>query len=246
MTKEKKGAALNLYLVFAALFIAALVGGNLMFQKFFFWSPLGFLQEGAEPGSIWEDITNFTFEISVGIIPYPATFLITDLISEIYGRKRANRVVIAGLVATVFVFLLVLLSNWAPATDWSPVNDSQFEKVFGLTGVAVTASMAAYLLAQFVDIRIFHFWKRLTKGKHLWLRNNFSTISSQLVDTSSVLALLCVFGAIEWSLFWGLLFNGFLFKVLVALFDTPLFYITSWGVRRYFGLKLGEEIKLME
>lgn len=246
MTTEKKGAALNLYLVLAALFIAALVGGNLMFQKFFFWSPLGFLQGSAEPGSIWDDITSFTFEISVGIIPYPATFLITDLISEIYGRKRANRVVIAGLIATVFVFLMVLLSNWAPATEWSPVNDRQFEHVFGLTGVAVAASMVAYLLAQFVDIRIFHFWKRLTKGKHLWLRNNFSTITSQLVDTSAVLALLCVFGAIEWGLFWGLLFNGFLFKVLVALFDTPIFYAASWGARRYFGLKLGEEIKLTE
>jgi len=246
MSKSRKGAALNLYLVLAALFIAALVGGNLMFQKFFFWSPLGYFAESAQPDTLWHQLTHFTFEISVGIIPYPATFLITDLISEIYGRKRANRVVVAGLIATVFVFLMVLLSNIAPATSWSPVSDVQFENVFGLTGVAVTASMAAYLLAQFVDIRIFHFWKKLTKGRHLWLRNNFSTMTSQLVDTAAVLGLLCIFGAIEWSLFWMLLFNGFLFKVLVALIDTPLFYATSWGIRRYFGLQLGEEISLTD
>lgn len=246
MTSAKKGAALNLYLVLGALFIAALVGGNLMFQKFFFWSPLGFLSDGSDVDSLRNSLANFTFELSVGIIPYPATFLITDLISEVFGRKRANRVVVAGLIATVFVFLIVLLSNWAPATAWSPVSDDQFIHVFGLTGVAVTASMIAYLLAQFVDIRIFHFWKELTRGRHLWLRNNFSTMTSQLVDTAAVLGLLCIFGAIEWSLFWMLLLNGFLFKVLIALFDTPLFYATTWMVRRYFGLKLGEEIKLTD
>lgn len=246
MTQAKKGAALNLYLILGALFMAALVGGNLMFQKFFFWSPLGFLADGSDAESVRNSLANFTFELSVGIIPYPVTFLITDLISEIFGRKRANRVVVAGLIATVFVFIIVLLSNWAPATSWSPVSDAQFVHVFGLTGVAVSASMTAYLLAQFVDIRIFHFWKDLTKGRHLWLRNNFSTMTSQLVDTAAVLGLLCVFGAIEWNLFGVLLFNGFLFKVIIALFDTPLFYLTSWLVRRYFGLKLGEEISLTD
>lgn len=245
MTGNRKAAALNFYLILAALFIAALVGGNLIFQKFFYWMPLGHFHAAAGEGSLWQSITGFTFEISVGILPYPITFLITDLISEIFGRKRANRVVMAGLVATVFVFLIVLLANFVPATSWSPVDDNEFEHVFGLTGVAVTASMVAYLLAQFIDIRVFHFWKRLTKGKHLWLRNNFSTITSQLVDTSAVLGLLCAFGAIEWNLFGALLLNGFLFKVLVAFIDTPLFYATSWMARKYFGLKLGEEISLI-
>jgi uncharacterized integral membrane protein (TIGR00697 family) len=246
MTSQRKAAALNLYLFLAALFIAALVGGNLMFQKFFTWSPFTFLNSISGDNGLLGSIAAFSFEISVGIIPYPVTFLITDLISELYGRKLANRVVVAGLLATVFVFLIVLLSGMASATPWSPVNDELFNQVFGLTGVAVTASMVAYLLAQFVDIRIFHFWKNLTQGRHLWLRNNFSTISSQLVDTSAVLGLLCAFGAIEWELFWPLLFNGFLFKVLVALFDTPLFYFSSWLARRYFGLELGEEIELLK
>lgn len=222
------------------MFIAALVACNLIFQKFFYWQPLGFLGDGNDPDA-W---TNFTFEISVGIIPYPVTFLITDLISEIFGRKRANQVVIAGLVSTVFVFLIVLLADLAPATSWSPVNDDQFSNVFGRTGIAVSASMIAYLAAQFVDIRIFHFWKELTKGKHLWLRNNFSTILSQFVDTTTVLLLLCWAGAIEWSLFPALLGYGFLFKVLVAAADTPLFYLVTWWARRKYSLKMGEEIQL--
>ena len=161
-------------------------------------------------------------------MPYPITFLVTDLISELYGKKKADQIVISGLVASVFVMGVVLLANAMPQTAWSPVTSETFNKVFGLFGPAVFASMIAYLTAQFIDIRIFHFWKRLTKGKHLWLRNNGSTIVSQFVDTAAVLTLLCTAGVIEWSRFPGLLQNGFIFKMMVAFLDTPLFYL---GVR---------------
>jgi queuosine precursor transporter len=103
--------------------------------------------------------------------------------------------------------------------------------------------MVAYLLAQYIDIQLFHFWKRLTKGRHLWLRNNFSTFLSQFVDTFSVLFLLCSFGKIDWELFNGLLLSGFLFKVLVAALDTPFLYAAVYGFRRYFNLKSTEELK---
>jgi uncharacterized integral membrane protein (TIGR00697 family) len=111
--------------------------------------------------------------------------------------------------------------------------------------LAVAASLAAYLFAQFLDVQVFHFWKRLTKGKHLWLRNNLSTFSSQFVDTFTVLFLLCTFEVIEWSLFGKLLINGFLFKVVFALVDTPFAYLFVYGLRKYFGLKgHGAEIRL--
>lgn len=238
MNKSNRKAAFRLYLILGGLFIALLVACNLIFQKFFHWTPLGFLA-GSE-----DSIFNYTFEISVGILPYPLTFLITDIISEIYGRKKANLVVVSGLFASVVVFGIVWLSQIAPATDWSPVDDRQFEHVFGRTGIAVGASMAAYLLAQFIDIRIFHFWKKLTKGKHLWLRNNFSTWTSQFIDTFVVLALLCSAGAIEWELFAALLFNGVLFKVIVAALDTPFLYLSTYLIRKRFKLKMGEEISL--
>ena len=186
----------RLYLILAGIFIASLVSCNLVFQKFFTWTPFGI----------------YTFEISVGILPYPITFLVAD------------HVVIAGLFASVFVMGIILIADAVPSTMWSPINDDIFHKVFGLQGAAVFASMVAYLTAQFIDVRIFHFWKRLTKGKHLWLRNNGSTIVSQLVDTAAVLILLCFAGAIEWNRFWPLLENGFLFKVIVAFLDTPVIY----------------------
>jgi len=203
------------YLILAGIFIASLVSCNLIFQKFFTWTPFGI----------------YTFEISVGILPYPITFLATDLISELYGKKKADQVVISGLIASIFVMIIVLIANAAPSTSWSPVDDDLFQKVFGLQGLAVFASMVAYLSAQFIDVRIFHFWKKLTKGKHLWLRNNGSTIISQLVDTAAVLILLCSAGVIEWNRFWLLLENGFLFKVLVALMDTPVIYGVIYALK---------------
>ena len=106
--------------------------------------------------------------------------------------------VVAGIFASVFSLLIVFVSNAVPATSWSPVSDGLFSTVFGNTAIAVGASMLAYLFAQFIDIQVYHFWKRLTKGKHLWLRNNFSTFSSQLIDTLTVVTLLCVFGGISY------------------------------------------------
>ena len=227
LSTQKRKSAERLYLILAALFIASLVAGNLIFQKFFYWDFFGL----------------HTFEISVGILPYPITFLITDIISEIYGKKKANQVVISGLFATVFVLGIVLVADAVPATEWSPIQNETFHNVFGLTGVAVGASMTAYLLAQLIDIRIYHFWKKLTKGKHLWLRNNASTMTSQFVDTFSVLFLLCSFEAIKWELFWPLLWSGFFFKILVAAIDTPFLYLFVGIIKKYFKLELNQEIE---
>jgi len=210
------------------------VVSNLIFQKFFYWNPFG-------------DVTVLgasLFEISVGILPYPITFLITDLISEVFGKKKANQVVIAGIFASFFSLAIVYTASGVPATIWSPVSNTMFTEVFGNTIVAVFASMMAYLLAQFVDIQIYHFWKNLTKGKYLWLRNNFSTFSSQLIDTFTVVLLLCAFGEIPWELFYGLVVSGFLFKVFIAFLDTPLLYLLVYALRKRFNLKIGEEIQL--
>ena len=228
MKQNDKTLAFRIYLILAALFIASLVASNLIFQKFFYFDFFG-----------W-----YTFEVSVGILPYPLTFLITDTISEIYGKKKANLVVTAGIFASAFSLLIILASDAVPATDWSPINNTTFSLVFGATGIAVFASMSAYLLAQYVDIHIYHFWKKLTKGKHLWLRNNFSTFSSQFIDTLSVLALLCFFGKIEWTNFYSLLLSGFLYKVLIAVLDTPLLYVIVFSLKKRFNLKRDEEIQL--
>ena len=184
------------------------------------------------------------FELSVGILPYPLTFLITDLISEIYGQKKADQVVITGIFASVFSILLIFISSQVPAIDGSPIDDTTFNNVFLNAPLAVLASMLTYLFAQFIDIRVYHFWKRLTKGKHLWLRNNFSTFTSQFVDTFTIVSLLIIFEILPQDKFLVLIVSGFLFKVMVAIFDTPLLYLCVWFFRRKFNLKVGEEIKL--
>lgn len=194
----------------------------------------------------WQSLSAFKFELSVGILPYPITFLITDCISEIYGRKRANQTVIAGLFAALFTLLIVTVANAATATPWSPIDNDTFSSVFGLTAAAVGASMTAYILAQFIDVRIYHFWKKATKGKMLWVRNNFSTIASQFVDTASVLILLCLTNTIAWERFWELFLYGFLFKILVALLDTPLLYLCVYFFRKKLNLKVGEEVERIE
>lgn len=225
--------ARKLYLYLAALFITSLVVSNLIFQKFFYWYPFN-----------WEVFGFRLFELSVGILPYPITFLITDIISEIFGKKSANQVVIAGIFASFFSIGILLVAGEVPAIETSPVNDETFHKVFAMSPLAVLASMIAYLSAQFVDIRIYHFWKTLTKGKHLWLRNNFSTFASQIIDSTAVILLLCAFNLLPWSIFWGLVVSSVLFKLIVAAFDTPFLYLFVGLIRRKFKLQIDEEIQL--
>jgi uncharacterized integral membrane protein (TIGR00697 family) len=232
MTEKNKLLAQNIYLVLAGLFIASLVASNLIFQKFFYWYPFDVEIYGAK-----------LFEVSVGLLPYPITFLITDVLSEIYGKRKANQVVITGIFASLFSLGIIYIGKFSPATTWSPVDDNTFNEVFGAAPLAVLASMLAYLFAQFVDIRVYHFWKNFTNGKHLWLRNNFSTFSSQIIDTLTVLVLLCSFEIIAWDKFLGLLISGVIFKVFIALLDTPLLYVSVYWFRKRFNLKEGEEFK---
>jgi hypothetical protein len=234
MTNQDKRLAYRIYLYLGALFITSLVVSNLIFQKFFYWRPFGQMDVLDAP----------LFEISVGILPYPLTFLITDLISEIYGRKKANQVVTAGIFASLFSMSIILVADLVPAIPSSPVNDKVFSSVFALSPIAVLASMLAYLCAQYVDIAIYHFWKKLTNGKFLWLRNNFSTFTSQFIDTFLVVGLLCIFKVLPWSLFYGLVVSGFLFKILIALIDTPFLYFFVYIFKKRFNLKASEEIQM--
>ena len=213
------------YLILSGVFIASLVTCNLIANKF-----------------VTVDLGFKIFIVSAGILPYPLTFLVTDLISEIYGQKKANQVVIAGIFASFFSLSIILVSNYVPAIESSPINDETFSNVFSLSGLAVLASMLAYLFAQFIDIKIYHFWKNLTKGKMLWLRNNFSTFSSQFIDTITVITLLCVFGVLSWNSFTGLVISGVLFKIAIAFLDTPILYLFVYLFRKKFDLKIGEEI----
>ena len=214
----------KIYLYLAAIFIAALVVCNLIANKF-----------------ITIDLGFKTFVISAGVLPYPITFLITDILSEIYGKKKTARIVWAGFGASLFVLGVLLLAQQFTAIAGSPVDDDTFNKVFGNSWRVIFASMTAYLCAHLIDVRIYHFWKEKTAGKHLWLRNNFSTVFSQLVDTTLVVCVLFL-GVRSHSEIIQFILDGWLFKMLCAFIDTPLLYASTAFIRNKLGLKFGEEI----
>ena len=198
------------------------------------------------------------FFIAVGVLPYPITFLCTDLISELYGKERANKVVWVGLALNLWVVFILWLGSVLPP---EPMYDSTGKLIYEQPGRvffeikelafgAVMASMIAYLTAQFIDVRIYHYWKKFTKGRHLWLRNNASTLISQLIDTVSVILIThYVVNALplkpEESIMSQLLvfiYSGYTFKFLTALVDTLPFYFLVKRLRIYLGLKENEEV----
>ena len=214
----------KIYLYLAATFIAALVVCNLIANKF-----------------ITIDLGIKTFIISAGVLPYPITFLITDILSEIYGKKKTAQIVWAGFGSSLFVLGVLLLAQQFTAIADSPVDDETFNKVFGNSWRVIFASMTAYLFAQLIDVRIYHFWKKKTSGKHLWLRNNFSTVFSQLVDTTIVVCVLFL-GVRSHSEIIQFILDGWLFKILCAFIDTPLLYASTAFIRNKLDLKFGEEV----
>ena len=198
------------YIILLGIFIASLVTCNLIANKFVTVN-LGFK----------------VFIVSAGILPYPLTFLVTDLISEIYGQKKANLAVFSGFVASIFVLSFLWLGAQFNSIPNSIVDDSTYNAVFQNAWRLITASMIAYLFAQFIDVRIFHFWKKLTNGKHLWLRNNGSTIASQLIDTTLVISILFV-GVWDTDQILSAIIDGWIFKMLMALLDTPIIYVVIY------------------
>ncbi|MCG8605786.1 queuosine precursor transporter, partial [bacterium] len=129
--------------------------------------------------------TVFGRTLPVSIIWYPLTFLVTDIASEMYGQKKARYLVIMGFCMSVVLLLFSLIGIALPVAEFYPLQED-YTNIFGPIWRLLFGSMAAYLLAQLIDVRLFHFWKRLTNGRHLWLRNNGSTMLSQFVDSFTV------------------------------------------------------------
>ncbi len=203
----------KLFLFLSAIFLTALVLGNIIGTTKF--------------------VTFYFFTVPAGVLAYPFTFLATDLICELYGKKRAQFLVIVGFTMNFFMLGLMTLGHFLSDANGVSGGTSVFESVYKFMIGNVIASMIAYLIAQTVDVNLFHFWKNLTKGKHLWLRNIFSTTGSQLVDTVSILLILFYSSNLgenvnQLSDLIPLIYSSYLFKFFFALFDTPLFYVGVW------------------
>lgn len=216
----------RVYLVLASVFVVSLVLTNIVGIKLF-QAPF-----------------NPEFALTTGILTYPVTFLVTDLVSEVYGKRRADFMVVVGFCMSLLMLAIVQLAVRVPPHPfWVPADGAfyethgayqhAFESVFSLNGLLLVGSMLAYLSAQLCDNWLYHFWKDLTKGKHLWLRNNGSTWVSQLVDTSVVNSILFYigFGMDFWS---GITIMAtiYCYKVALAVLDTPLIYLGVYVIER--------------
>ena len=168
--------------------------------------------------------------IDAGIIAYPLTFLISDVISEVYGRKTTTKIIWLGFLANLLMISIIYVAGILPsATFW---NDQQsYDQILGAVPRIVIASMVAYLVSQNHDVLAFEMWKKVTGGKFLWFRNNASTVVSQGIDTT-IFILIAFVGIYSFDDILNMIWITYLIKIVVAIIDTPLVYILVNIVRR--------------
>jgi len=206
----------NIYLFLCTMFSVLLVMGNLIYQKI-----------------VSIDFFHIhTFELSVGAILYPLTFLLSDLITEFYGKEKARFCVKLGISMNVLVVLLLLGMDQLHATSWSKLDDQTFHQVFGMYGIAFLGSMIACFVGQMIDIKLYAWIKLLTKGKWIWIRNNLSTGSSLLIDTTIVISFLTLFKVLPFDQIGNLIFNSYIFKLCFTVCCTPIFYLLILFIKR--------------
>ena len=228
--------------ILMAGFVVILVLTNIIGVKLFLafpeWLPNGFFGE--------------PITLTTGILTYPITFLVTDIVCEVYGRRRANLMVFTGFVMSLLSLVLIQIALAVPGSPVWPSGNANYatveamqqayDSVFTLPGILIFASMIAYLIAQLMDVRLFHFWKRVTHGRHLWLRNNGSTMISQLVDTVVVNSIFLSFGlGLPWDIVAKIIVAAYVFKLVFAAIDTPFIYLGVALLRRYIGADAVEE-----
>ncbi|MDP9149490.1 MAG: queuosine precursor transporter [Myxococcota bacterium] len=176
--------------------------------------------------------------ISVGIIPFPVTFLLTDIVNDFYGRRGARFLTLLGFSMALLAWALLQITTLIPADDSTYFTQAEYAKVFGGSAQLFVASMAAYLVGQFLDIYVFHLWKALTRSRHLWLRSTGSTIFSQAVDTVTINV---IFGRVTAGWAWGFIGakmgREYVIKFVVAVALTPAIYALHGGIVRGLGIE---------
>jgi uncharacterized integral membrane protein (TIGR00697 family) len=207
----------KLFIYLGAVFVACLLLGDVIGGKIL-RTPLG--------------------PISVGIIPFPVTFLLTDVVNDFYGRRGARFLTLLGFYMALVAWVLLQATTLMPADPSTYFTQAEYAKVFGGSAQLFVASMVAYLIGQFLDIHVFHFWKALTESRHLWLRSTGSTIFSQAVDT---VAINVIFGRVtagwSWGFIGGKIGREYVIKFVVAVALTPVIYALHGAIVRGLGIE---------
>ncbi len=216
---------IRLFSILAAIFVTCLLVGDIIGGKL-----------------IEARILGHTFTLTVGMIPFPVTFLLTDVLNEFYGKKIARFVTLIGFGMAVLAWLFIMIAGAIPiapftqAPDWSGVTEHSFQNVFLNSMRMILASMCAYIVAQFVDIGVFHLLKRVSSNKLLWLRATGSTMVSQLIDTV-VISIVAWTGTMSAERIFNVMVSSYTLKVMIAVGLTPLVYLAHALVQRGLGLE---------
>ncbi|WP_108974057.1 queuosine precursor transporter [Leptospira ryugenii] len=212
-----KDKAVVLYCVLLSLFLTFLLMAELTGSKLF---------------------SAFGFTMTMGVIPFPVTFIITDLLNEYFGRKVVRATTLLGMIMISLAYLLIFIDIQIPAIENSPIDDHSFRTVFANSGRVIIGSVIAYLIGQMIDIHVFHYLRQKTKGKHIWLRATGSTVISQLID-SYVVIFIVLWSSHSLGSMVSISNTNFVYKMAVALLITPLLYAIHMYIDRF----LGEETK---
>jgi uncharacterized integral membrane protein (TIGR00697 family) len=211
------GAAQKLYVYMGAIFVACLLLGDIIGGKTLA-TPLG--------------------PISVGIIPFPVTFLLTDVVNDFYGRKGATFLTWLGFFMALLAYVVLQVSTWLRPDPSTYFTQVEFAKVFGGSAQLFIASIVAYLIGQILDIQVFQFWKALTQSKHLWLRATGSTILSQIIDTVTINVIFWRWTASkEWGWIGAKIGREYMIKLVIAILLTPAVYAVHAFVVKVMGIE---------
>lgn len=219
---QKVTAAERVYVLLLSLFISMLLLTNVVASKYIQLGP-------------------FTF--TAGSWTYPFTFLLIDLITEIYGKHNAKLAIWLGLLASILMTGIIYAANNVSTYAHSLVSQRSFEAVFGFTPGIVGGSMVAYVIAQLIDIYLFDWLRHLTGGRYLWLRTNVATLIGQLFDTAIFAAIAWVFyplvdtqqviNPITWDTWYQITRNEYVLKVVFTFINIPWVYMGVYWIKRY-------------
>ncbi len=231
----------TLYLVFATFFSVLVIISNLITFKLV-------------------SIPFFTdLVLPCGLITYPLTFLISDLVTEIYGVYKAKFMVYLAFIMSIAAhFIIQLAVILPPHPEWtatynpfgyadSAAYQVAFASVFKLNGIALFSSMASYVVAQILDIRLFAFLKELTKSRYLWLRNGGSTLIAQVIDTLVVNTLFLYCGLkLNLDTVVAISLICYLYKACFTVFNIPIFYLAVYLSNRFIHGKQPKKAKFIQ
>jgi len=207
-----------MYVYFNALFVGLLVLSNILAVKL---------------------ISIGGLILPAAAVVYVVTYLLTDVIGEVYGKESARKTVLAGFITQVFALVFIFIAIQLPA---APVFDLQleYEVILGGSFRVMLASLVAYIASQNLDVSIFHRLKAKHGEKKLWLRNNLSTMTSQLVDTS-IFIIIAFWGTVPTTVLLGMILTQYVFKFCVAIVDTPFAYLLVKIARKSNRISVQEE-----